>query len=119
MTSQKQYEEYLSYSIAHDVETLNADGSFQSLTISGRAPRSPQTARLCEKHPLFQNLVPTYLTNSSYIGGALLLHYTQESFSFEPLTEEDQNRIDNTTPSLSNSIYACYESGEKIIILFK
>ncbi len=118
MTSQKQYEEYLTYSIAHDVETLNADGSIQALTVSGRAPRSPQTARLCEKYPLFGNLVPAYLTNSSYIGGAQLLHYTQESFSFEGLTEEDQELIDSTEPALANSIYACYESGEKIIILF-
>lgn len=118
MTSQKLYEEYLTYSIAHDVETLNADGSFQTLTVSGRAPRSPQTARLCEKYPLFGNLVPTYLTNSSYMGGALLLHYTQESFRYEALTEEDQNLIGNTEPSLANSVYACYENGNKIIILF-
>lgn len=119
MTSQKQYEEYLTYSIAHDVETLNADGSFQTITVSGRAPRSPQTARLCEKYPLLRSLVPTYLTNSSYLGGVQLLHYTQESFSFEGMSEEDQNLIDNTEPSLSNSVYACYERGEKIIILFK
>lgn len=119
MTSQKQYEEYLTYSIAHDVETLNADNSFRALTISGRAPRSPQTARLCEKYPLFPNLVPIYLTNSSYLGGVQLLHYTQEKFTFEELTEEDQYLIDSTEPSLSNSVYACYESGEKIIILFQ
>lgn len=119
MTSQKQYEEYLTYSIAHDVETLNTNGSFRTLTVSGRAPRSPQTARLCEKYPLLRNLVPTYLTNSSYLGGVQLLHYTQESFTFEGLSEEDQNLIDNTEPSLSNSVYACYESRNKIIILFK
>lgn len=119
MTNQKQYEEYLTYSIAHDVETLNADGSFRTLTVSGRAPRSPQTARLCEKYPLLRSLVPTYLTNSSYLGGVQLLHYTQESFSFDGLSEEDQNLIDNTEPPLSNSVYACYENGDKIIILFK
>lgn len=80
---------------------------------------SPQVARLNEKYPLFRNLVPTYLTNSSYMGGVLLLHYTQEPFTYETLTEEDQNLIDNTEPSSVNSVYACYKNGDKIIILFK
>lgn len=119
MTSQKQYEEYLTYSLAHDIETLNANETFRTLTVSGRAPRSPQTARLIEKYPLFRNLLPTYLTNSSYIGGALLLHYTQETFTYETLTEEDQTLIDTTEPSMANSVYVCYENGDKIIILFK
>ncbi len=119
LTSQKQYEEYLTYSIAHDVETINADGSIHALSVSGRAPHSPQVARLNEKYPLFRNLVPTYLTNSSYMGGVLLLHYTQEPFTYETLTEEDQNLIDNTEPSHVNSVYACYKNGDKIIILFK
>ena len=119
MSSQKQYEEYLIYSIVHDVETLNADGSFEKLTISGRIPRSPQTTRLREKYPLFRHLVPVYPSNSSYLGGALLLHYTQESFDFEKLTEEDQTLIDSTEPSLANRVYTCYENGDKIIILFQ
>lgn len=119
MSSQKQYEEYLISSIAHDVEILNADGSFEKITISGRAPRSPQSSRLCGKYPLFRYLVPTYPTSNSYLGGALLLHYTQESFSFEKLTEEDQNLLDTTDPSLANSVYTCYKNGDKIIILFQ
>lgn len=118
MTSQKQYEEYLVSSIAHDVETLNVDGSFDKITISGRTPLSPQARRLREKYPLFRYLVPAYPTNNAYLGGAFLLHYTQESFAFESLTEQDQNLIDTAEPSLANSIYACYENGDKIIILF-
>lgn len=119
MTSQKQYEEYLTYSIAHDVETLNANASYETLTISGRAPRSPETARLCEKYPILTNIVPAYLTNSSYIGGVQLLHYTQENFTFDGLSEEDQALIKNTDPVLTNSVYSCYESRDKIIIYFK
>lgn len=119
LTSQKQYETYLTYSIAHDVESLNADDTYRAITVSGRAPRSPEVARLVEKYPLFARLVPAYLTNSSYMGGVQLLHYTHKSYDFDALTEEDQNLIENTTPVLANSVYACYESGDKIIIEFK
>ncbi|MDE7430219.1 MAG: glucosyltransferase domain-containing protein [Lachnospiraceae bacterium] len=119
LTSQKQYETYLTYSIAHDVESLDADNACRALTVSGRAPRSPEVSRLVEKYPLFARLVPTYLTNSSYMGGVQLLHYTQKSFNYEDLTEEDQNLIKNATPALANSVYTCYENGDKIIIVFK
>lgn len=118
LTSQKQYEEYLTYSIVHDIETLNADNACETLTVAGRAPRSRETARLCEKYPIFTELVPTYLTNSSYIGGAQLLHYTQEAFAFESLTEEDEDLIEQAQPVLANSVYSCYENDGKIIIHF-
>ena len=119
LTSQKQYETYLTYSIAHDVESLDADDTYRAITVSGRAPRSPEVARLVEKYPLFARLVPTYLTNSSYMGGVQLLHYTQKTYDFDDLTEEDMDLIENATPALTNSVYDCYENGDKIIIQFK
>lgn len=118
LTSQKRYEEYLTYSIAHDIETINADGSRHTLTVLGRAPYSPEVARLREKYPIFNNLVPSYLTNSSYMGGVQLLYYTQENFSFEALTEEEELLIQSSEPVFANSVYACYETEEKIIICF-
>lgn len=123
LASQKQYEEYLTYSIAHDVETLSAlcaESPQQALTISGRAPRSPQVSRLCVKYPLLTRLVPTYLTNSSYLGGVQLLQYTKQQWKFKDLTKEDQALIDSpTSPAVSNSVYACYIQKDKIIIHFK
>lgn len=119
LTSQKRYEEYLTYSIAHDIETINADGSRRALTVSGRAPYSPEVARLCRKYPIFRNLVPSYLTNSSYMGGVQLLYYTQENFSFETLTEAEALLIQSTEPIFANSVYSCYETAEKIIVCFK
>lgn len=119
MASQQQYETYLTHSIVHDLETLNADNIYRAITVSGRAPRSPETARLTKKYPLFRRIVPSYLTNSSYLGGAILLQYSREVFEFDDFTEQDQILTDSTPPSLENSIYACYESGDKIIILFK
>ena len=119
LASQKQYEEYLTYSIAHDIETLNADGTYETLTVSGIAPYSPEVSRLCEKYPVLVGLVPVYLTNSSYIGGVQLLHYTQENFSFDSLSADDQTLIQSTEPVLKNSVYSCYENGDKIIVIFK
>ena len=118
LTSQKQYEEYLTYSIVHDLETINADGAYQTVTIAGRAPYAPETARLCEKYPLLTRLVPTYITNSSYLGGVQLLLYAQETFSFESLTEEDETLIKTGEPVVTTSIYSCYKADNKIIIHF-
>lgn len=118
LTSQKQYETYLTYSIVHDLESLNADGAYRAVSVSGRAPRSPENARLLEKYPLFSSLVPTYITNSSYLGGVQLLHYMQKPFDFESLTDADQELIENGSPTLANSVYACYVNGDKIIIYF-
>lgn len=116
LTSQKQYEEYLTYSIAHDVETLDAEGDFSTLMISGRAPRSPQVSKLCEKYPLLTRLVPTYLTNSGYLGGVQLLQYTSKQWTLEGLPEEVSASL--TSPMIANSIYSCYVQEDKIIIVF-
>lgn len=76
MTSQKQYEEYLTGCIIHDVETLNADGTYRTISIAGSTPRSPETARLSDKYPLFRRIVPSHLSGSSYISGAMLMRFT-------------------------------------------
>ena len=75
--SQKQYEEYMTYNIVRDIDTLNADGQYHNLTINGEMPRSRELSMLCEKYPLYKELIPVYITNSSYLGGAQLLHYLQ------------------------------------------
>ncbi len=118
MTSQKQYEEYLSCCVIHDAETLNADGAYRALTLSGKVPRSPEVVRLSEKYPLFRRIVPSHLTDSSYIGGTMLMQYTK-TFIFDELTEEDQTLIENTEPVLASSAYACYKNGDKLIIYFR
>lgn len=109
----------MTYSIVHDIETLNANDTCQTLTVLGRAPHSPEVVRLTEKYPLLTQLVPSYITNSSYIGGSQLLFYTQEVYRFDSLTEKEQELILNTVPALETDIYACYKTKEKIIIHFK
>lgn len=119
MTSQKQYEEYMSGAIIHDVETLNADGAYSMITLTGKPPRSPETARLSEKYPLFRRIVPSHLRDSSYMGGAMLMRFAREPLEFDELTDEDRTLIETAKPVLANSVYACYENGEKIIVCFQ
>jgi hypothetical protein len=116
---QKNYEEYVTYNIVHDIETLNSEYEYESLTISGLSPHAPELQMLFEKYPIFSSLVPTYVTNNSYLGGALLQHYMQEDWEFTSLTEEDENIMESSEPLISNSLYNCYINGDKIIIQFR
>lgn len=121
MTSQKRYEEYLAGCIVHDVETLNESGAYRAVSLCGNVPRSPETARLSRKYPLFNRIVPSHLNGSSYIGGALLMQYFSPSqeMTFEDLTPEKKQQIDTAVPILSNSVYDCYENGDTVIIFFR
>ncbi len=116
--SQKQYEEYMAYNIVHDIETLNADGQYHYLTVDGDMPYARQTAMLCGKYPLYPHLVPVYISNSSYLGGALLSHYMQEDLEFTDLTEEENALIETGSPAIENAVYTCYTNNDKIIICF-
>jgi hypothetical protein len=119
LKEQKNYEEYVTYNIVHDIETLNSEYEYQYLTINDYAPQSPELQMLCEKYPILPNLVPTYVTNNSYLGGALLQHYMQEDLEFTSLTQEDEEIMESSEPLISNSLYNCYINGDKIIIQFR
>ncbi len=116
--SQKQYEEYITYNIVHDIETINEAGQYQYLTINGNMPYSREFSMLREKYPLFTSLVPVYITNSSYMGGAQLQHYMQYLPEFSSIDENEVSTIRSTAPILSNSIYSCYVYQNRIMIHF-
>jgi hypothetical protein len=119
LKEQQRYEEYVTYSIVHDIEALEADGEYQYLTISGQAPKAKEVQMLCEKYPVFNSLIPTYITNNSYLGGALLQHYMQQDLEFTAMTEEDEAITQNDNAVISNSLYDFYGNGDKIIIQFR
>jgi hypothetical protein len=119
MKEQKNYEEYVTYSIVHDIETLEGETEYQYLTINGHAPKAPEVQMLCEKYPIFSSLVPTYVTSNSYLGGALLQHYMQQDLEFEGMTEENETLTQSGNAVISNSLYDCYTDGDKIIIQFR
>lgn len=116
--SQKQYEEYVTYNMVHDIETINADKQYHYLTIDGEMFYSKETSMLCEKYPLFTELIPVYISNSSYLGGAQLQHYMQYDLEFSSISEEEAAAIRDTSPILSNTIYSCYTDQDRIMIHF-
>ena len=109
----------MTYNIVRDIDALNADGQYHNLTINGKMPRSRELSMLCEKYPLYKELIPVYITNSSYLGGAQLLHYLQYDMEFSSLNENEIKTIENSEPLLSNNVYCCYAYEDRIIIRFQ
>lgn len=65
LASQKEYETYMVYNIAHDIETINSNGAFEKVSFDGKMPKSRQVQMICEKYPSFNALVPVYFDNST------------------------------------------------------
>lgn len=119
LASQKEYEKYMAYSIVHDIESINYDGAYKTISFVGKMPRSRQLQLMCEKYPYFVEYVPIYFGNSTWIEGAWPSYYMQEDLYIAESTEEDQNVLISNIPIKDNSIYSCYVEGEKIIVSFK
>lgn len=119
LKNQKEYEKYAVYNIAHDLETINCDGQFRTVSFVGDMPRSRQVQMICEKYPLFEEIIPVYFSNDTWIGGAWVYHYLQYDLKIEEITEEDREVVDFSEPVINNSIYACYINTEKIIVCFR
>lgn len=118
LKSQKQYEEYITYNIVRDLETINADGTCHYLTIDGHMSRSKEVAMLCDKYPLYKHIVPLYINNSSYLGGAQLQHYMRQNLEYAGLSEEDALSLETCEPVIQNAVYSCFVNKDKIIVRF-
>lgn len=116
--NEAEYEKYLAYSIAHDIETINAENEYQTFSFSGVAPRSRKYDLIRQKYSFYDEIVPRYFSNDTWIGAAWLLPYLQENIRNEGLNEDDRAEVDNNEPILSNSIYSCYVNEDKIIVAF-
>ena len=116
--NETEYEKYLAYSIAHDIETINAENEYQSFSFSGTAPRSRKYELIRQKYSFYDEIVPRYFSNDLWIGAAWLLPYLPDNIYNEGLNENDQTVVDNGEPVLSNSTYSCYVNEGKIIIVF-
>ena len=115
----KNYETYLVYEIVHDIETINTEGTCNSLSIIGTAPKSQQLQMLCSKYPQFNELVYVYISNDSWIGGAWLYHYMQKNIPYRELSEEEQASLVEKNPICSNSTYNCYMIGDTMVVQFR
>ena len=106
------------YSIVHDLETLNGKEDFMTFSLEGDVPRARQLQMMCVKYPFFNEIVPVYFTNDTWIGGVWLYHYMQDELKIDQITEEDLSVISSEDPVLNNSLYSCYLNGKKIIVSF-
>jgi len=118
LKSQKEYEKYLVYHIAGDLETLAAGSGIETVTFDGKAPRSRQLQVMCNKHPFFEEIVPVYFGNSTWLGGVWLYSYMQGDVHIDNINEEDVKIISSKEPVISNSRYSCYVNERRAIIQF-
>lgn len=113
-----EYAKYIVYHVAHDLETINADKTYHSISFIGTMPKSHRTQTICEKYPITGALLPKYFTNDTWIGGAHVLHYLQDDLAIEKETDADMEIVESAEPIMENSIYSCYVNVNKIIIVF-
>ncbi len=118
LKSQKEYEKYLVYHIAGDLETLAAGSGIETVTFDGKAPRSRQLQVMCNKHPFFEEIVPVYFGNNTWLGGVWLYSYMQGDVHIDNINEEDVKIISSKEPVISNSRYSCYVNERRAIIQF-
>lgn len=118
LKSQKEYEKYMITNIAHDLETINGNGEYEKVSFIGNAPKARQVQMMCEKYPFFEEIVPVYINNDTWIGGAWVYHYLQYDLVIEEKNESDCEAVNMSKPIIQNSIYSCYLNGKKIIVNF-
>lgn len=118
LKSQDEYQKYLVYHIAHDLEGINGVGSFQTVSFAGQPPKARQVQKICLKYPFMNELIPVYLNNDTWIGGVWLYHYLQYDLTIGNIDESDWEVIQAGEPELSNSVYSCYLNGTRIIVHF-
>ncbi len=119
LNKQNEYAKYLVYNIAHDLETINAEGEYTTITFIGEMPKNKQLQILYDKYPIYDTILPSYLTNNSWMGGAWTLQYLQGELYIEAETEADTQFIHSAEPVMKNSSYFCYTNADKIIVSFQ
>lgn len=118
LKSQKNYETYLVTQIAHDCESINGAGNYSQLSFVGTAPRPREVQMICTQYPFLGELIQPCFTNNTWLGGAWVYHYLQYDLEIVGLTDEDTAACTDEHLLLQNSRYACYESGNKILVMF-
>lgn len=119
LADQKEYETYMAYNIAYDIEMLNKEGKYPKIAFIGNMPKSRRLQMVCEKYHSFEEIVPVYLNNDSWIGGVWLCQYLQEEQWIEVPSEKDISISKSDKAVIENAVYNCYINEDKIIISFK
>lgn len=116
---QKTYEEYTVQQIAHDLERINAEKEYKEVSFLGNPPKARQLQKVCEKYPFFNEIVPVYVSNDTWIGGAWVYHYLQYDLEICEIEEPDIEVVQSEKAETENSLYKCYTNDSKIIICWQ
>lgn len=119
ISNEADYEKYLAYNIAHDIETIDADNDYETYSFIGEPPVSKSYEVVTSKYKNISEFVPRYFTNDSWIGAAWLNQYLNVDLVNAVYDEEDLERIKEETPICSNAVYTCYAYDRKVIISFE
>lgn len=83
MSSQMEYEKYLAYNMAKNAESIMAEcDGIEYISVIGETPYAPETKMIMETYRNMDELVPRYITNNWWIGGAWLQRYIQEELEW-------------------------------------
>lgn len=118
VNNQNEYEQYIAYHVAHDLETINADGTYACFSFIGQVPQPKRIQIFSEKYPMTSVLIPRYFTNDGWRGGAYILHYLQNDLDLTSDTDADRQLVASQEPVMANSLYSCYVNADKIIVVF-
>lgn len=126
--SQKEYEAYLAQSMMKDIEELAAtytedlaseEGNTINISIVGCTPYSNETKLLSDKYPALTELVPAYISNSWWLGGAYLRRFAAMPLMFAEATESETKHIESLTPDRVNLVYEMYADNDCIFIKYR
>lgn len=122
-SSQKEYETYLVQNMTKDIEELSEmnseDSASEEISIIGSTPYSNETKLLADKYPALTELVPAYITNSWWLGGAYLRRYASIPLMFSEATEDEINYVNSVSPDRSNLIYDMYIDNNHVFIKYR
>lgn len=118
MRLQKDYETSVGTQLAQDLGTLTGGEPF-TVSFANELPRPMYLRPLFARYPNFNELIPIYFDNSTWLGGAWLYWFMPGTVTVEPMQEQDQALLETAAPACETSLYACYAGDGKLIVRFK
>ena len=115
---QKEYEMSVGTQLAQDLGTLSGGGPL-TVSFANELSRPTQLRAVLGKYPNFRELIPIDFGNNTWLGGAYLYWYLPGNITLEDMQPQDKAVPENELPVFDNSVYQCYLTDTKAIVLFK
>ena len=111
--NQAEYDRYIAYNLVHDLDEVNADDTYTSLTIIGNPGYSPYLNQL----PFAYNDIFTNFWSTDWMGGEYIWGYTRHVLEYSD-AEIDQDKLVKVKGTGLYNIYTI-EDEARIAILFR